>query len=142
MLFLQYGVTNRVALKIWKTYGDRMYTVLKENPYQLAEDIYGIGFATADEIAGRVGISTQSEFRIRSGILYTLSMTLAEGSSYLPRELPRPQSAGDSRVPGGADRGPDRQPGRGEADQDAPQRRRGFRSIPIRPFARSSRSPE
>ena len=88
MLFLQqYGVTNRVALKIWKTYGERMYTVLRENPYQLAEDIFGIGFATADEIAERVGISTQSEFRIRSGILYTLSMTLAEGSSYLPREL-------------------------------------------------------
>ena len=88
MLFLQqYGVTNRVALKIWKAYGANMYTVLRENPYQLAEDIYGIGFATADEIASRVGISSQSEFRIRSGILYTLSTTLAEGSSYLPREI-------------------------------------------------------
>ena len=88
MLFLQqYGVTNRVALKIWKAYGTNMYTVLRENPYQLAEDIYGIGFATADEIASRVGISSQSEFRIRSGILYTLSTTLAEGSSYLPREI-------------------------------------------------------
>ena len=100
MLFLQqYGVTNRVALKIWKTYGERMYAVLKENPYQLAEDIYGIGFATADEIAGRVGISTQSEFRIRSGILYTLSMTLAEGSSYLPREQLLRRAADILKVP-------------------------------------------
>ena len=88
MLFLQqYGVTNRVALKIWKTYGEQMYAVLKENPYQLAEDIGGIGFATADEIASRAGISAQSEFRIRSGLLYALSMSLAEGSSYLPREV-------------------------------------------------------
>ena len=100
MLFLQqYGVTNRVALKIWKTYGERMYAVLKENPYQLAEDIYGIGFATADEIAGRVGISSQSEFRIRSGILYTLSMTLAEGSSYLPREQLLRRAADILKVP-------------------------------------------
>ena len=87
MLFLQqYGVTNRVALKIFKTYGEQMYAVLKENPYQLAEDIYGIGFATADEIAEKAGISAQSEFRIRSGLLYTLSMSLSEGNSYLPRE--------------------------------------------------------
>ena len=101
MLFLQqYGVTNRVALKIWKTYGERMYTVLKENPYQLAEDIFGIGFATADEIASRVGISTQSEFRIRSGILYTLSTTLAEGSSYLPKPVLLARAAELLRVPG------------------------------------------
>ena len=100
MLFLQqYGVTNRVALKIWKTYGARMYEVLRENPYQLAEDIYGIGFATADEIAARVGISTQSEFRIRSGILYTLSMTLSEGSSYLPREILLSRAAELLKVP-------------------------------------------
>ena len=100
MLFLQqYGVTNRVALKIWKTYGARMYEVLRENPYQLAEDIYGIGFATADEIASRVGISTQSEFRIRSGILYTLSMTLSEGSSYLPREILLSRAAELLKVP-------------------------------------------
>ena len=100
MLFLQqYGVTNRVALKIWKTYGARMYEVLRQNPYQLAEDIYGIGFATADEIAARVGISTQSEFRIRSGILYTLSMTLAEGSSYLPREILLGRAAELLKVP-------------------------------------------
>ena len=100
MLFLQqYGVTNRVALKIWKTYGEQMYAVLKENPYQLAEDIGGIGFATADEIAARAGISAQSEFRIRSGLLYALSMSLAEGSSYLPREVLMRKAAELLRVP-------------------------------------------
>ena len=100
MLFLQqYGVTNRVALKIWKTYGEQMYAVLKENPYQLAEDIGGIGFATADEIASRAGISAQSEFRIRSGLLYALSMSLAEGSSYLPREVLMRKAAELLRVP-------------------------------------------
>ena len=100
MLFLQqYGVTNRVALKIWKTYGERMYAVLRENPYQLAEDIFGIGFATADEIASRVGISGQSEFRIRSGILYTLAMTLSEGSSDLPREVLLGRAAELLKVP-------------------------------------------
>ena len=88
MLFLQqFGVTNRVALKIWKTYNAQMYTVLRDNPYQLAEDIHGIGFSTADEIAAKAGISAQSEFRIRSGLLYTLSTTLAEGSTYLPKEI-------------------------------------------------------
>ena len=100
MLFLQqYGVSNRVALKIWKTYGEQMYTVLKENPYQLAEDIGGIGFATADEIAARAGISAQSEFRIRSGLLYALSMSLADGSSYLPREILMCKAAELLRVP-------------------------------------------
>ena len=100
MLFLQqYGVTNRVALKIWKTYGERMYTVLKDNPYQLAEDISGIGFSTADEIAARAGISSQSEFRIRSGILYSLSSSLAEGSSYLPREVLLQRAAQLLQVP-------------------------------------------
>ena len=100
MLFLQqYGVTNRVALKIWKTYGERMYMVLKENPYQLAEDITGIGFATADEIAEKAGISSQSEFRIRSGILYSLSSSLLEGSSYLPRQVLLARAAQLLQVP-------------------------------------------
>ena len=88
MLFLQqYGVTNRTALKIWKGYGMEMYRVLRENPYQLAEDIDGIGFATADEIAARAGIAPDSDFRVRSGILYVLSLALGEGSSYLPRQV-------------------------------------------------------
>ena len=76
-----------------------MYEVLRENPYRLAEDINGIGFATADEIAGRAGISAQSEFRIRSGLLYTLSMSLAEGSSYLPKEVLLNKASELLRVP-------------------------------------------
>ena len=88
MLFLQqYGVKNQTALKIWQGYGMDMYRILRENPYQLAEDIHGIGFATADEIAARVGIDPDSDFRIRSGLLYVLSSALGEGSSYLPREV-------------------------------------------------------
>ena len=86
MLFLQqFNITNKTALKIWKKYGRKMYDILQDNPYKLAEDIRGIGFLTADDIASRAGISAESEFRLRSGLLYTLSMALGEGSSYLPR---------------------------------------------------------
>ena len=61
MLFLQnYGIGSRQALKIWKTYGIRLYSVLKENPYRLAEDIRGIGFLTADQIAARLGIRSST----------------------------------------------------------------------------------
>lgn len=88
ILFLQqYGVTNQTAARIWKVYGTGMYKVLKENPYQLAEDIRGIGFITADEIASRIGVRPDSDFRIRSGLLYVLSCSLSEGNSYLPRDL-------------------------------------------------------
>jgi exodeoxyribonuclease V alpha subunit len=88
LLFLQrYGISNRQAIRIWDTYGMEMYGILKENPYRLAEDIDGIGFARADEIATRIGILPDSDFRIRSGILYCLSQTLGEGSSYLPRPI-------------------------------------------------------
>ena len=87
MLFLQqYGITNTMALRIWKTYGMGTYKILKENPYRLAEDVRGIGFATADLIAGRAGIRPDSDFRIRSGLLYILSEAAGEGHSYLPRE--------------------------------------------------------
>ena len=87
MMFLQqYGITNNLAVKIWKTYGMDVYKVLKENPYRLAEDIRGIGFATADLIASRAGIRADSDFRIRSGLKYLLSEASGEGHSYLPRE--------------------------------------------------------
>ena len=85
LLYLQqYGFTNRQSLKIWQTYGMEMYAVLKENPYRLAEDIDGIGFATADELAARLGVQADSEFRIRSGLQYVLSLALTEGSTFLP----------------------------------------------------------
>lgn len=87
MLFLQqYGIHTNLAIKIYKTYGNKIYGILKENPYQMAEDIDGVGFKTADEIASRVGIRTDSDFRIRSGILYTLTQANGEGHTYLPKE--------------------------------------------------------
>ena len=87
MIFLQqYGINTNLAVKIYNEYGQRVYSVLKENPYQMAEDIDGVGFKTADEIASRVGIRTDSDFRIRSGILYSLQQASTEGHTYLPME--------------------------------------------------------
>lgn len=87
MMFLQkYGISNTLAVKIYHQYGDEMYTLLQENPYRMAEDIQGIGFKIADEIAGRAGIKRDSDFRIRSGILYTLQNAGANGHVYLPME--------------------------------------------------------
>ncbi len=88
MTFLQqYGISNTLAIRIYEHYGARLYGVLKENPYQMAEDIQGIGFRTADEIAGRIGIHTDSDYRIRSGILYTLMLAGGEGHCYLPQAV-------------------------------------------------------
>ncbi len=87
MIFLQqYGISTTLAVKIYNFYGSRIYSVLKENPYQMAEDIDGVGFRTADEIATRAGIRTDSDFRIRSGILYVLLQASSEGHTYLPME--------------------------------------------------------
>ena len=60
---------------------------MKENPYQLAEDIQGIGFRIADEIAGRIGIHTDSDYRIRSGLFYTLTLAAQDGHVYLPERI-------------------------------------------------------
>ena len=88
MIFLQqYGISNALAVKIYDTYGMKLYQIMKENPYQLAEDIHGIGFKMADEIAAKIGIRTDSDYRIRSGILYTLLLASMEGHVYLPREI-------------------------------------------------------
>lgn len=88
MVYLQkYGISNTLAVKIYETYGSRLYSVLEENPYQLADDIDGIGFRKADELAARIGIHTDSDFRIRSGILYTLLQASGEGHVYLPGSL-------------------------------------------------------
>lgn len=82
----QYGISNTLAVKIYNTYGAEMYSVMRENPYRLAEDVSGVGFRIADEIAGRIGIHTDSDYRIRSGILYTLLQAVGEGHCYLPLE--------------------------------------------------------
>ena len=87
MIFLQqYGITMNLAVKIYNRYGQEVYEILKKNPYQLAEDIDGVGFKTADEIAAQVGIRSDSDFRIRSGILYVLSGAASEGHTFLPQE--------------------------------------------------------
>lgn len=87
MMFLQdYGISMNLALKIYNEYGTRMYGIIKENPYRLADDIQGVGFKMADEIAQKVGIFTDSDFRIRSGIYYTLLQFVTNGHTYLPQE--------------------------------------------------------
>ena len=88
MVFLQkYGISNVLAVKIYNTYGSEIYSVMKENPYRLAEDVGGIGFKIADEIARKAGIHTDSDYRIRSGILYILLQASAEGHIYLPENI-------------------------------------------------------
>ena len=87
MIFLQkYGISLNLGAKIYQKYKDSVYTILQENPYKLAEDISGVGFKIADEIASRVGIHADSDYRIRSGMLYTLLQASGEGHTYLPRE--------------------------------------------------------
>ena len=94
MMFLQkYGISNTLAVKVFNTYGTRLYRVMQENPYMLAEDISGVGFKIADEIAQKVGIHTDSDYRIRSGILYCLLQAAGEGNTYLPMELLLERSA-------------------------------------------------
>ena len=75
-----------LAAKIYREYGPRMYGIIKENPYRLADDIPGVGFKMADEIARRVGIMADSDYRIKAGILYTLLKAAGQGHTYLPRE--------------------------------------------------------
>lgn len=87
MIFLQqYGITMNLAVKVYQQYGQEVYGIIRENPYRLADDIEGVGFRTADEIAARVGIRMDSDFRIRSGILYVLLQASTEGHTYLPEE--------------------------------------------------------
>ena len=87
MIFLQqFGITLALAAKVYQAYGPQIYTVIRENPYRLADDIQGVGFRIADEIAGRAGIRADSDFRIRSGILYALQQAGGEGHTYLPKE--------------------------------------------------------
>ena len=88
MIFLQkYGISLSLSVKIYQTYGMNVYRIIQENPYQLADDMSGVGFKIADEIARRVGIHTDSDFRIRSGILYVLQQAASEGHTCLPWHL-------------------------------------------------------
>lgn len=83
MLFLQeHQVSASFAAKIYKQYGNESIAVMKENPYRLADDIWGIGFKTADQIAGKLGFEKESYVRLRSGLMYTLSELSNEGHVY------------------------------------------------------------
>lgn len=88
MIFLQkYGISTTLGVKIYKEYGQNLYRIIQENPYKMADDIVGVGFRIADEIAVKVGIHTDSDFRIKSGLLYILLQASSEGHVYLPKEL-------------------------------------------------------
>ena len=85
MIFLQqYGISTTLGAKIYSFYGQSIYQIIKENPYKMADDIDGVGFRIADEIAAKAGIHTDSDFRIRCGILYVLQQAAMEGHIYLP----------------------------------------------------------
>ena len=88
MMFLsEYGIANHLAVRIFEEYGDKMYEILRTNPYKLAEDIHGIGFRIADAIAAKAGIAADSEHRICAAILYTMQQSVGAGHVYLPREI-------------------------------------------------------
>lgn len=88
MMFLQdLGISMNLAAKIYGQYGQSMYTIINENPYKLADDIAGIGFKIADEIAAKAGIRENSDYRIRSGIMYVLLNATANGHVYLPQDI-------------------------------------------------------
>ncbi len=87
MLFLQgHSVSTTYAVKIYKHYGDQAIEVVSRNPYQLASDIYGIGFITADTIARNLGIAPDSDFRYRAGVIHILNMASEEGHCFLPAQ--------------------------------------------------------
>ena len=87
MIYLQkYGISTTLAAKIYQQYGRNVYRIIEENPYRLADDVAGVGFKTADEIAAKVGIHTDSDYRIRSGIFYTLMQSIGEGHVYLLKD--------------------------------------------------------
>jgi exodeoxyribonuclease V alpha subunit len=86
MLFLSsHGVSTTYAVKIYKQYGESAISLVTNNPYQLAIDIYGIGFLTADKIARNLGVSPESKFRYQAGVLHILSKAAEDGHCYLPQ---------------------------------------------------------
>ncbi|SFI07950.1 exodeoxyribonuclease V alpha subunit [Pseudobutyrivibrio sp. OR37] len=87
MIFLdRFGLHGNKAIKIYNRFGNEIYNVIQSNPYKLADEISGIGFKTADEIASQVGIKVDSEFRIKGGVQYILSQGAGMGHTYLPIE--------------------------------------------------------
>lgn len=87
MFLAKFGISSAYAIKIYNQYGSRLYDIIRENPYQLADDITGIGFKLADDIAHKAGIGQNSDYRIRSGIIYMLLQGSFSGHTYIPRKL-------------------------------------------------------
>ena len=88
MIFLgEYGVSNAMSVKLYGLYGQDIYTIVRDNPYQLADEVTGIGFRKADEIARRSGFDAGSGFRIKAGIIYVLQQALEQGNVYLPEDI-------------------------------------------------------
>src|SRR5205085_8365194 len=87
MLFLQsHAVSTTYAIKIYKQYGNEAIEIVSRNPYQLAADIYGIGFITADTIARNLGIAPDSDVRYQAGLLYLLSQAAEDGHCFVPEQ--------------------------------------------------------
>lgn len=87
MLFLgKLGIGMNLAVKIYKEYGEKVYEIIENNPYKLADDMEGVGFKIADEIAKNSGMELDSPFRIKSGILYALSAAVSAGHTYYPMD--------------------------------------------------------
>ena len=87
MFLSQFGISPNLSVKIFNEYGQKMYTIIKKNPYKIAEDISGVGFKIADAIAMRAGIGMNSDFRVRAAIIYTLNQATGLGHIYLPKRL-------------------------------------------------------
>lgn len=87
MFLSDFGISANLSVKIFDEYGQGMYTIVKNNPYKIAEDIAGVGFKTADAIAVRAGIGMNSDFRIRAGLIYSLNQGIGLGHIYLPKQL-------------------------------------------------------
>ncbi len=88
IIFLsQYGITANLAMKIYEEYGKEVYNIIRENPYRIAEDVAGVGFKKADEIAMAAGIAADSVYRIHSAILFSLNQSMTEGHMYMPEKL-------------------------------------------------------
>jgi len=87
LVFLaQYGISQALSLKIYETFGGMLYSIIKDNPYRIMDEVEGVGFRKADEIARKAGVRVDSQYRIQSGIVYVLTQAMGEGHTYLPEK--------------------------------------------------------
>lgn len=87
LIFLsQYGISQALSLKIYETFGAMLYSVVRDNPYRIMDEVDGVGFRKADEIAKKAGIKVDSQYRIQSGTVYVLTQAMGEGHTYLPKD--------------------------------------------------------